>query len=131
MTWIGWTNLGLGVWLAVAAFVLPHARGTGRVEDVIGGLFVALAALWSAEAFRPRISAFASWMVALTGAWVVIAPWVLGYRRRTASVGNDVVVGLLVFTLAAINSRIKDRRMHLAEHAVLNSERTRKKAARS
>jgi hypothetical protein len=117
MTWIGWTNLGLGLWLAIAAFALPHVRGTGRVEDVVGGLFVALAALWAAEAFRPRISAFASWMVALSGAWVAMAPWVLGYERRSAAVGNDVVVGLLIVTLAAINMRIKDRRIYLAEHA--------------
>jgi hypothetical protein len=67
MTWIGWTNVGLGLWLAVAAFALPHARGEAVVEDVIGGLFVGLAALWSAGAFRLRISALASWIVGLTG----------------------------------------------------------------
>ena len=121
MTWIGWTNLGLGLWLAAAAFVLPHMRGTARVEDVIGGLFVALAALWAAEAFRPRISAFASWMVALTGAWVTIAPWVLGYGHRSASVENEIAVGLLVLTLALVNMRIKDRRINLAEHSTIRS----------
>ncbi len=119
MSWIGWTNLGLGIWLAVAGFALPHARGAGRVEDVVAGLFVALAALWAAEAFRPTMSAFASWTVALTGAWVVIAPWVLGYAHRGAPVENEVAVGVAVLTLAAVNMWIKDRRIRLAHQARL------------
>lgn len=119
MTWIEWTNLGLGLWLAVAGFALPHMRGTARVEDVVAGLFVALAALWAAEAFRPRISAFASWTVALTGAWVTIAPWVLGYGRRAPSVENELAVGLVVVTLAGVDMVLKDRRIRLAEHVRL------------
>ena len=117
MSWIGWTNLGLGLWLAVAGLALPHVRGTARVEEVVAGLFVALAALWAAEAFRPRISAFASWTVALAGAWVTIAPWVQGYYRRAASIENEITVGVLVLTLAAVNVWIKDRRMRLTERA--------------
>jgi hypothetical protein len=120
MTWIEWTNLGLGLWLAVAGFALPHMRGAARIEDVVAGLFVALAALWAAEAFRPRISAFASWTVALTGAWVTIAPWVLGYSRRAASVENELAVGLLVLALAAIDMWLKDRRIRLAHQARLS-----------
>lgn len=116
MTWIGWTNLGLGIWLIVAGFVLPHRTGTGLVEDVVGGSFVALAALWAAGAFRLRISALASWIVALTGIWVVIAPWVMHYGRRGPSVDNDVIVGAAIVTLAAINMWIKGRRIYLAEH---------------
>lgn len=116
MTWIGWTNLGLGIWLIVAAFVLPHRAGVGLVEDVVGGSFVALAALWAAGAFRLRISALASWVVALTGIWVVIAPWVLRYDRRDASVDNDVAVGLVIVALAAANMWIKGRRIYLAEY---------------
>jgi hypothetical protein len=109
MTWIAWTNLGLGMWLAVAGFALRHATGAGIVEDVIGGLFVALAALWAAGAFNRRVSAFASWMVALTGIWVAIAPWVLGYARPRAATDNDLVVGIAVVALAGINMLVKDR----------------------
>jgi hypothetical protein len=114
MRWIGWTNLALGLWLSTAGFVLRHNSGAGVVEDVVGGLFVALAALWAAGAFRPRISAFASWTVALCGAWVAIAPWVLGYQRRSAAVANDLAIGIAILALAAVNMWIKDRRMHLA-----------------
>ena len=125
MSRISWTNVGLGLWLVVAAFALPHATGDGRVEDVVAGLFVALAALWAVRAYRPRISAFASWTVALTGCWVAIAPWVLGYARRSLSVANDVVIGLVVVTLAAVNMWAKDRGMHLAEVQILQSRNRR------
>ena len=125
MSRISWTNVGLGLWLVVAAFALPHASGDGRVEDVVAGLFVALAALWAVRAYRPRISAFASWTVALTGCWVAIAPWVLGYARRSLSVANDVVIGLVVVTLAAVNMWAKDRGMHLAEVQILQSRNRR------
>ena len=121
MSRISWTNVGLGLWLVVAAFALPHATGDGRVEDVVAGLFVALAALWAVRAFRPRISAFASWTVALTGCWVAIAPWVLGYAQRSLSVANDVAIGLVVVALAAVNMWAKDRGMHLSEVQMLQS----------
>jgi hypothetical protein len=111
MTWIAWTNLGLGIWLAVAGFALRHASGAGVVEDVIGGLFVALAALWAAGAFNRRVSAFASWTVALAGIWVAIAPWVLGYAHRRAATDNDLVVGIIVVALAGVNMMVKDRAM--------------------
>ncbi|MGH9410524.1 MAG: SPW repeat protein [Vicinamibacterales bacterium] len=116
MTWIGWTNLGLGLWLVVAAFVLPHLRGTAVVEDAIGGLFVGLAALWSAGAFRLRISALASWTVALAGIWVIMAPWVLHYAHPSASVDNDFVIGIAIVALAAVNMWIKGRRIYLSDH---------------
>lgn len=111
MSWIAWTNLGLGMWLAVAGFALRHATGAGVVEDVIGGLFVALAALWAAGAFNRRVSAFASWTVALAGIWVAIAPWALGYARPRAATDNDLIVGLAVIALAGVNMLLKDRAM--------------------
>jgi hypothetical protein len=121
MTRVSWTNVGLGLWLVVAAFVLPHPSGGGRVEDVVAGLFVALAALWAVRAFRPRISAFASWTVWLIGCWVATAPWVLGYARRSTAVANDVLVGLAVVALAVMNMWTKDREIHISDLQTLRS----------
>jgi len=118
MRWIGWTNLGLGLWLAMAGFALAHTSGRGVIEDLVGGLLVALAALWAAGAFNPAISAFASWTVALGGSWIAMAPWVLGYEQRSVSVANDLAVGLIIFGLATANVWIKDRRLHPARPAV-------------
>jgi hypothetical protein len=120
MRWIGWTNLGLGMWLAAAGFALHHASGTGIVEDVVGGLLVALAALWATGAFHPALSAFASWTVAIGGFWIAIAPWVLGYEHPSVSVANDLAVGVIIFGLATFNVCVKDRRMHIARPAAFH-----------
>jgi len=105
--WISWTNLACGVWLVASAFVLPQASGTGIIEDVVTGSFAAVFALWAARAFRPTMSLVASWTVALTGLWILVAPFALGYERESASVVNDVVVGLAILSLAAVNVYFK------------------------
>jgi SPW repeat-containing protein len=100
MNRVSWTNLALGLWLVAAGFVLKHATGNAIVEDVITGLLVALAALWAARAYRPGVSRAASWTVALTGLWIAAAPFALGYERASLAVANDVIVGLVILTLA-------------------------------
>ena len=107
MARISWVNLVVGVWLVAAGLLLPHRSGAAVTEDIIAGSIVALASLWAARAYRPTVSLIASWTVALAGLWILVAPFVLGYERPRASVANEVVVGLVVLALAAINTRRK------------------------
>ncbi len=100
MKWTSWTNVVLGLWLAVAAFALPHAGGHGVTGDVIAGLLISMAALWAARAFRARVSAAAHLLVLFLGVWTAAAPVVLRYDRWSPSAINDVVVGLGVMALA-------------------------------
>lgn len=100
MNRLSWINLVLGLWLVAAGFVLGHATGNAVVEDVITGLLVALGALWAARAYQPALSEAASWLVALTGLWIVIGPFALGYERPSLPVANDIIVGLAICTLA-------------------------------
>jgi hypothetical protein len=111
MRWISWINVALGLWLVVAAFVFRHTTGTGVTEDVVTGLFVALAALWAARAFNPVMSLVASWTLVLSGLWVVAAPFALAYERRSASVANDVITGLAIVALATANTLAKSHRL--------------------
>jgi hypothetical protein len=103
MNKISWINVALGVWLAAAGFALAHATGNAVVEDVITGLVVALGALWAARAYRPFVSLAASWTVGLTGLWIVVAPFALGYGRPSLSVANDIAIGLVICALAWTN----------------------------
>src|SRR5579872_4005702 len=98
-----WINVALGLWLVVSAFALPHYSGISVTQDVVTGLFVALAALWAAEAFGEVVSLVASWVVVLSGVWTVIAPFVLHYERPASAVLNEVVVGLVVTALGLAN----------------------------
>ncbi len=107
--WVSWTNIALGLWLAVSAFVLPHVTGTAVIENVIAGLVVALCALWAARAFRPFVALTASWTVALAGLWVLVAPFALSYQRESAPVANDVVVGCAIVVLGIRNVVLRSR----------------------
>src|SRR5579872_2025305 len=109
--WISWTNVALGIWMVVAAFVFRHPNGTAITENIVTGLFVALAALWSARAFRPRVSLAASLAVVLTGLWVLAAPFALGYERESAAVVNDVIVGGIVIVLGMVGISAKSKRV--------------------
>jgi hypothetical protein len=103
MKHVSWFNLACGLWLVSATALLPRAAGRARVEDVIAGLVIALAALWATQAFDRMVSAAASWTVLWAAAWVAIAPFVLGYWHRRLATANDVIVGVLVAALAALN----------------------------
>jgi len=109
MKHVSWFNLGCGLWLVSVAAALPRLGGRVRVEDIIAGLIVALAALWASQAFDQTISAAASWTVLCAGAWVAIAPFVLGYWHRRLATANDATVGLLIVALAGANVWLKAR----------------------
>jgi len=110
-SWLSWTNVVLGVWLVAAAFLFRHQTGAGITENIVTGSFVALAALWAARAYRPGVSLVASWTVMLSGVWVLAAPFALGYERESVAVVNDVVVGVVVLCIGALNVMTKDRRL--------------------
>jgi len=110
-SWISWVNVTLGIWLVAAAFLFRHSTGAGVTENVITGLLVGLSALWAARAFRPRVSLVASWTVMLAGLWVLAAPFVLGYERESAAVVNDVVAGVAIVVLGALNVVSKAHRL--------------------
>lgn len=41
-----------------------------------------------------------SWLVAIAGAWEIIAPFVLGYSATTAAMWDAIIVGAVVLILA-------------------------------
>lgn len=102
---VSWVNVvlgvcvALGVWLIAAPFALGY-RGTSiraAGEDVILGIVIVGCSLW--VALRPDAPAAVSWLIMLFGVWVVIAPFVLGYRTVTVAFANDVIVGMLLLIL--------------------------------
>lgn len=91
-------NLVLGIWLAVAAFLLTMTGGAFW-NDLVGGLVVAVLA--AVRVARPTVQTkVIGWINAAIGAWFVVAPYALDYLA-TAAYFNDMVVGagLLIFGL--------------------------------
>ena len=110
-SWISWTNVALGLWLVVAAFVFRHPSGAGITQNIVTGLFVSLAALWAARSFRPRVSLVASVTVVLTGLWVLAAPFALAYERESLAVANDVIVGVAIIALGTTSVSAKSKQL--------------------
>ncbi len=96
--WDSGTNIFLELWLLVAPFLLLYAGVTAALwNDVIVGLAVAtFAAIRVGGAFR---QAGMSWTNVVLGAWLVVAPFVLGYAGVSSALWNDVLIGLLVIIL--------------------------------
>jgi hypothetical protein len=45
------------------------------------------------------------WFQMLCGVWLIISPFILRYRDLTHAMGNDVVVGIIVFVVGLIESQ--------------------------
>jgi hypothetical protein len=109
MKW-NWIGVVLGAWLIAAPFALGY-RGTSLLatgEAVILGIIIAGCSLW--VVLKLKAPAAISWLVMLFGLWVVIAPFVLGYRSITLAFVNDIVVGILVLVLALTQVMLRARR---------------------
>ena len=97
---LSWINFILGLWLIVAGFVLSGTAKAAMAEEIALGIIIA--SLAAISAVRP--SSLVSWLVALAGLWTLTAPAVINYAGLTASLGNDVVVGLVVLVLGLTNA---------------------------
>ncbi len=107
--WRDWVMLVLGAWLFLSPWILGFAGGAPvGAEGVAGttaagwnawivGVVVAALAIWAIAMFAQ----WQDWLNGVLGAWLVIAPWVLGFGSLAAAAWNSVIVGLLVLALAA------------------------------
>lgn len=95
--WDSGVNALLGVWLVLVPFVLMYGVAAATWNDVVVG--VVIATLAAVRAFgAPRANAL-SWTNVVLGAWLVLAPYALGYTALTGALWNDIIVGLLVVVL--------------------------------
>ena len=87
---VGWTsgvNLGTGIWLIIAPFILGYSMLRPAVwNDVVVGILVAILA--GARIGGPLRHPGYSWFNAGIGVWLIIAPFILPYRMLAATVGT-------------------------------------------
>ena len=107
--WQDWGMLVLAVWLFVSTWVFPYGEtnlpGLGPKEALIIAnypagaarlLALVLAVLAISGLFR--LLKVEKWLALIIGAFIALAPWVLGVYggEHEVAVANEVVVGLLV-----------------------------------
>jgi SPW repeat len=101
---IMWSTLLLGLWLMLAPFVLELVnRMVVKVlwEDLILGFGIATFSLCRLLSRRSEEIAIADWIVTALGFLTLINPFLYSYYNVTVAVWNNVIIGGVVFLLAA------------------------------
>jgi len=92
--WQDVAMLVLGAWLIVSPFVLlyPDYTGYAALNSYLLGLGVIVFA--AIALYKPQM--WEEWVNLVLGAWIIVAPLVLGFRDDTIATVNHFIVGLLV-----------------------------------
>lgn len=103
-------NVILGIWLVIAPLVIYFASPAALWNEVIVGVILFALALSRTSALRIT---WPSWVNLVLGAWLIIAPFVLGNNNSSAvwtQVISGAVIGLVAFlSLSATWSALRGR----------------------
>lgn len=96
----GWVTAAAGVWEILAPFIIGYSAVTGGLVDavVLGGVLLALG-LWTALSRSEGTIQGLSWINAVLGVWLVVAPFIVGYSGNAGAMVNDIIVGAVVLVV--------------------------------
>lgn len=101
--WASAANVVAGLWLIVAPFVLNfEGAQAAQWNHIIVGAAVALIAL--VRASDPEERPGMSWTNVVLGAWMIAAPFVLGYSGVNDAQINSIIMGAVVMALGAFSA---------------------------
>ena len=95
--WQDWSNVILGVWLFSAPYWMTPYDTSSAWNAWILGILIIAAALWALAVPESRA---AEWSNVMFGAWMFVAPWILGFSVSAAVAWNAWIVGALVVLLS-------------------------------
>lgn len=99
-----WSNLLLGLWLMLSPLVLAFLnKAVVKVlwEDLLLGFGIATFSLCRLLSRRSEEIAIADWIVTALGFLTLANPFLYSYFKVTAAAWNNVIIGSVVFLLAA------------------------------
>jgi len=88
--WQAWTNVILGVWLVIAAFI-PMSTTANLWDNLIVGIIVAVAGFAMA-----KVKAWQGWLAGIIGIWLVIAAFIPALLTHTGNMWNALIAGILL-----------------------------------
>jgi len=91
-------QLALGLLLFVSPWLFAYSRSTVRIETWGIGLAVIALSIGAIVAF----SEWEEWLNVFLGAWLIAAPWILGFLH-TAAMHVSIGVGLVIAYLALLD----------------------------
>jgi SPW repeat-containing protein len=95
--WQDWVTLLLGIWICVSPWTTDSGAGGAAISSYyIVGVAVTLFAIVALVTFRP----WEEWVNLVLGAWLLVSPWLLGFRAVTGLMWNALLIGALVVACA-------------------------------
>lgn len=95
--WVQAPIAALALWLVVSPFACGYQSLALTVSDVVSGLVVLVMAL---AALKPR-RGLVSWLIAVVGLWLLLAP-LLFSTPEPAAYANDTLVGILLIAFGLV-----------------------------
>ena len=91
--------------MAAPAVLGIYSEAASNNDYITGPIIVTFATIAINEATRP-----CRWGVFVSGAWLVLAPFVLGHwRSEPMAAGSDIIAGCLAMVFALIRGRIEGK----------------------
>ena len=91
-------NILLGIWLIVSPWVFDYSGRAPVLNSVYVGALVALLAAFRLATLRH--SAGLSAINLTLALWTIASPWVCGYSANVGAVGDNLLLGIAIATLA-------------------------------
>jgi len=99
--WARVFTLVLGLWLMIAPDLLQFGKVISDNDHIIGPLIATFSIIAMSECTRNvRL-----WNLPLA-AWLLLAPWILGYDQTTA-IASDLTVGVLTLRVTFVKQKRK------------------------
>ncbi len=96
----GWLTAVAGLWEFIAPFVLGYSAVTAGMVDalILGGILLVLG-VWTALSRSEVTIQSLSWIDAVLGAWLILAPFAVAYSSNVSALVNDIIVGAVVLVV--------------------------------
>ena len=101
-------NILFGAWLIVSPYILGYTATQAKWQQTIAGIVVLILA--GVRYFAPQVQ-WMSWVNALVGIWMIIAPFTTGYQA-TVAFWNEVIFGILVAITGLWNANLHAAPLH-------------------
>ena len=97
---LNWLVAVGGAWEFLAPFILSYSQTKTALWDaIIIGIVLVVLGAWAGLANEVGTVKALSWVNAVLGLWLVIAPFILAYSGVAAAMWNDIIVGIIVLVL--------------------------------
>ncbi len=91
-------NLILGAFLFLTPWLFGYAPGVESWNAWIAGVVIAALSIAALAAFAE----WEEWLNLIVGLWVIVSPWALSFSANATAMWTNVIVGIVVAVLAAI-----------------------------